>query len=131
MMEMEEELKPWGLERNTFLTVMHLSQLVGIFMPGLGFILPVVMWVCYKDRCEEIDRHGKVIVNWMISFLIYTLICVVLVLIVIGIFGLLVLVLLNVIFIVIGAVKASEGKLWPYPLSISFFQVWGPVKRTS
>jgi len=125
-MEVEEEFKPWGLEKNTFLMMMHLSQAVGIFMPGLGFILPVVMWVSNKDRCGEIDRHGKVIVNWMISFFIYTLVCAILVFVIIGIFGLLVLVLLDVIFIVIGAVKASEGKLWPYPMSIRFFQVRNP-----
>jgi uncharacterized Tic20 family protein len=41
----------------------------------------------------------------------------------IGFLGLVVFSILNLIFSIIGAVKASEGKFWKYPISIPFFKV--------
>ena len=32
------------------------------------------------------------------------------------------LVLVSIIFPIIGAIKASEGEVWPYPLSIPIFK---------
>ncbi|MFI2812160.1 MULTISPECIES: DUF4870 domain-containing protein [Microbulbifer] len=119
------EIRPWGMDKNTFLMLMHLSQLTGFFLPVAGFALPIIMWATNKDQSVEIDRHGKVILNWMISLIIYALICSILVFVVIGILGFFVLLLVEVIFVVIAAVKASEGELWQYPLSIKFFQVPG------
>ncbi|WP_334078458.1 DUF4870 domain-containing protein [Microbulbifer sp. M83] len=113
------------MDKNTFLMLMHLSQLTGFFLPVAGFALPIIMWATNKDQSVEIDRHGKVILNWMISLIIYALICSILVFVVIGILGFFVLLLVEVIFVVIAAVKASEGELWQYPLSIKFFQVPG------
>ncbi|WP_193432810.1 DUF4870 domain-containing protein [Microbulbifer mangrovi] len=118
-----EEFKPWGLEKNTYLMLMHLSQLAGFCVPGAGFVLPIVMWAVNKDHSEEIDKHGKVILNWMISALIYSVILFILVFVIVGIFGFFILLLLDIIFVLIGAVNASEGKLWKYPLSIQFFRV--------
>ncbi|AQQ68253.1 hypothetical protein Mag101_11835 [Microbulbifer agarilyticus] len=118
-----DEFKPWGLEKNTYLMLMHLSQLVGFCVPGAGLILPIIMWAVNKDNSPEIDRHGKVILNWMISALIYSVILIFLMIIVIGVFGFLILLLLDIIFVVVGAINASEGKLWKYPLSIQFFKV--------
>ena len=118
-----EEFKPWGLEKNTYLMLMHLSQLAGFFIPGAGFILPIVMWATNKDQCAEIDMHGKVILNWMISAIIYSVVLFILVFIIIGIFGFFVLLILDIVFVVVGAVHANEGKLWKYPLSIQFFKV--------
>ena len=103
--------------------LMHLSQLAGFCIPGAGLVLPIVMWAVNKDDSTEIDMHGKVILNWMISALIYSVILFILIFVIIGIFGFLILLLFDIIFVVIGAVNASEGKLWKYPLSIQFFRV--------
>ncbi|MDP5209012.1 DUF4870 domain-containing protein [Microbulbifer sp. 2205BS26-8] len=122
-----EEYKPWGLKRNTFLMLLHLSQLAWIIIPGAGFVLPVIMWATTKDHCSEVDRHGKVIFNWMLSLFLYSIACTILILIGIGLLGLLVLALLNIVFILIGAVRANDGIFWRYPLSIGFFHSGNPV----
>lgn len=118
-----EQFKPWGMEEKTFLMLMHLSQLAGVVVPGAGFALPIVMWATNKDQSQEVDRHGKVILNWMLSALIYSFICFVLIFIVIGIFAFFALMITNLIFAIMGAVKANEGILWRYPLCITFFSV--------
>ena len=118
-----EEFKPWGFEKNTYLMLMHLSQFAGICIPYAGFILPVLMWLAHREESPEIDRHGKVILNWMISTLIYSVILFILIFVLIGILGFIILILLEIVFVIIGAVNANNGVLWKYPLSIPFFKV--------
>lgn len=118
-----EEKMYWGLTARTYCTLIHVSQLASIVIPGLGLILPIVMWIAHKDQNEDIDKHGKVTANWLISLVIYSIICGILLLIFIGAFGLMILGILNLIFAIIAALKANGGELWHYPLSINFFKV--------
>jgi hypothetical protein len=55
----ESNLKPWGMELKTFCMLMHLSQLTNSVIPGLGIILPIVMWATNKESSSSIDEHGK------------------------------------------------------------------------
>ncbi|WP_238152171.1 DUF4870 domain-containing protein [Microbulbifer sp. A4B17] len=116
-----EDYRPWNMEKNTFLMLLHLSQLAWVIIPGAGFILPIIMWATTKDRLQEIDKHGKMIFNWMLSLFIYSIVFAILIVIGIGILGLIILAIINVIFIIIGAIRANEGLFWRYPLSIRFF----------
>ena len=120
-MSMQQE-EYWGMPLNSYCMLIHLSQLTSIIAPGLGFILPVFMWVTNKDKSEEIDLHGKVTINWIISFFIYSVVSVILSFVFIGIIGLFILAGLNFLFAIIAAVKANDGKLWVYPLSIKFLK---------
>ncbi len=112
----------WGMPINTYCMLIHLSQLTSIIIPGLGLILPIVMWTANKDQHEQIDRHGKVTVNWLISLFIYYVICGVLTVVLIGAVGLIILAILNFVFAIIAALKANKGELWIYPMSIKFLK---------
>lgn len=112
----------WGMPAKTYCMLLHLSQLTSIIAPGLGLLIPVLMWVVNKDKNEKIDKHGRVTINWILSLLIYSIICGILTLIFIGMLGFIVLALLNIIFAIIAAVKANDDELWPYPLSIKFLK---------
>ena len=116
------EKKPWGMEMKSFLTLLHLSQLAGLLIPYGGLVLPLVMWLTNKDEFPEVDRHGKVIVNWMISLTIYLFVSLILSLLVIGIPLLIILGLLALIFPIIGGIKAGNGEQWHYPLTIEFIK---------
>jgi len=115
--------KPWGIELKTFCMLMHLSMLAGYVIPGAGLILPIVMWATNKDDFHEVDRHGKNILNWLISFVIYAIISWMLIFVIVGIIMLPILMLCNLVFVIIGAVKANDEIVWKYPLSITFFTV--------
>ncbi len=82
MTEFEEHY--WGMPANTYCMAIHLSQLSSIFAPGLGLILPILMWIANKDKNDKIDIHGKITINWVISLSIYSVICWILTLIFIG-----------------------------------------------
>jgi len=110
----------FGLNENTYLLLMHLSQFAGFILVGLGFALPVIMWLTNKEN-PNVDRHGKNIVNFMISMFIYFCISGVLILLLIGIPLMIALAVMQFVFIIIATVKASNGEYWKYPLSIKFF----------
>ncbi len=114
------ERKPWGMEMQTFLVFLHLSQLGGLILPLAGLILPLVMWLTNREEFPEVDAHGKMVMNWIISLIIYTIVGSLLTLLFIGIPLLIILALLAVIYPIIGAVRASRGELWTYPLTIRF-----------
>ncbi|MCB4436478.1 DUF4870 domain-containing protein [Alteromonas sp. McT4-15] len=120
-MSMEEKMY-WGMTSRTYCTVIHLSQLTSFIIPGLGLILPIVLWIANKDQDEAINQHGRVTANWLLSLLVYSVICMVLAFILIGFIGFAILGLLNLIFAIVAAMKANNGELWPYPLSIQFFK---------
>ena len=63
----------------------HLSQLAGSIVVGLGWILPLVLWLTKKDSSEYIDANGKIVMNWIISCLIYGIVSGILCLIGIGV----------------------------------------------
>jgi hypothetical protein len=98
---------------------MHASQL--LTWTGVGIVAPLVMWIVGKNESKEANRHGLVILNWMLSSIVYAVVSVVLSFFVIGIPMLFVLGALHVIFPIIGTLQASSGKLWRYPFSINFF----------
>ena len=116
------EPKPWGMDEKTFCLLMHLAQLAGFVVPFAGLVLPIVMWATNREESAQVDAHGKVILNWILSLLIYSVVAAALVFLIIGGFLLLALMLVNVVFIVIGAVKANEGVVWAYPGSIRFLK---------
>lgn len=98
-------------------TLSILAHILGLFT---GFVGPLIILLASKDA--ETQKNSKIILNWQFSLLIYGVICTILVFILIGILGLIALGVLNTIFSIIGAVRASEGELWNYPLSIKFFK---------
>jgi len=112
----------WGMSEKTYCMLLHLSQFSSIVAPGLGLILPIIMWATNKDKSSAIDRHGKITINWIISLTIYFILCLILWVFIVGAIGFFVLILLNLIFAVIAAVKANDGELWVYPMSIKFLK---------
>lgn len=109
----------FGMAENTYLMLMHISQFASWLIPFVGVIIPIIMWTTNKDNNAEVDRHGKNILNFSISYAIYS---VALLIIIIGIPLLFVLFAIYAVAVIIAAVKASNGEFWKYPLSIQFIK---------
>lgn len=118
----DNDFRPWGMEINQFCMLMHLSQFAGYFIPLAGLVLPIIMWSTNKDQSELIDAHGKNIINWIISSLIYVAISMLLMIVFIGFFTLIAFLICALIFIILGAIKASDGIIYEYPLTIKFIK---------
>jgi uncharacterized Tic20 family protein len=97
----------------------HLSALAGFVIPGAGHILgPLIVWLVKRGESAEIDAHGKEALNFQISMLIYNVVAGILCLLLIGFALLAVLHVLNVVFVIIAALRASEGQMYRYPLTL-------------
>lgn len=105
-------------ETSTWAMVLHLSILAGMLIPVAGLVVPILIYTLKKDDLPGLKPHADVVFNWLISALIYGAISVVLMILLIGAFLLWLLGLACLIFSIIGAIKASEGEVWPYPLTI-------------
>jgi len=113
-----------GLELQTrqWAMFLHLSLLAGFIIPILGLVTPIVIWQLKKTELPDLDVHGKIVMNWLISLIFYAVISALLILVLIGIPLLFALGILCIIFPVIGGIKANNGEVWKYPLSIEFLK---------
>lgn len=95
-----------------------LTHILGLFT---GFLGPLILLLASEDALTK--KHAKVVLNWQFSLIIYSIISAILMIVLIGFIGFVVLGILNTVFSIIGAVRASEGKVWKYPMSIRFFKM--------
>ncbi len=119
------EQKQWGM-------FAHLSQLLSFVIPFGGVAAPIIIWQIKKDEFPALDAHGKMIVNWTISSIIYWVVSLILLVlsfvsiglsgIVVGLLGVIALAIMGVAFPIIGGIKANNGELWEYPLTIKFLK---------
>ena len=110
------EEKQWGM-------ACHLSALAGLFLPTIGHVLgPLVVWLLKKDSSPFVDAQGKESLNIQLSLSLYALLVAPSVLILIGFFLLGILAFLSLLFSIIGAIRASNGENYRYPMTIRFLK---------
>ena len=95
-----------------------LAWMVWWIMPVIGGVIgTLIIWQVKKDDDAFLDEHGKRAFNFQLSMLIYWAgLCVT----VIGILLVPVVAILSVVFTIIAAIRASNGRDYKYPLSIKF-----------
>lgn len=74
-----------------------------------GFLAPILIWQMRKTDMLALEAHGKVVVNWIISELIYATICFFFVFALIRIPPLVLLAILGVVFPILAASKQTMG----------------------
>lgn len=102
-------------ETNQWAMFIHFSILAGWIVPIGGLIVPILIWQMKKDELPGIVPHAHIVLNWIVTSLVYALICFILTFVLIGVLGFIALGIATIIFAVIGGIKANEGKVWEYP----------------
>jgi len=106
---------------NQLLVITHLSQLLTYVTGFGGLIAPLIIWATQKEQVDGMDAHGKSILNFQLSMLVYSLISIPLIFIVgLGILTLILIAILAFVMPIVNAIKASNGELPSYPLSLNF-----------
>ncbi|RMG66382.1 MAG: DUF4870 domain-containing protein [Bacteroidetes bacterium] len=111
----DQEVRNW-------LLITHLSALAGNVVPFGQIIGPLVCWQSKKEEYPEVVAHGKAALNFQLSMLLYIVLCIPLIFVVIGIPLLIAVAIYQLVGTIIGGVKASQGELYRYPLSIRFIR---------
>jgi hypothetical protein len=108
---------------NQLLVLTHLSQLLDLVTGMGGLIVPLIIWLTQKDKVIGMELHGKMILNFQISIMIYSIVSIPL----IFLFGLGIILLIGIaiialVFPILNAIKVSNGEMPNYPLSIEFIK---------
>jgi uncharacterized Tic20 family protein len=106
------EPAPTQDEKNLAL-IMHVLSLVGFSLIG-----PLIVWLVKKDESAFIDAQGRELLNFQLIFLIYFLVSFVLCLVLVGFFLVGGLALASLILTIIGLIRATEGKIYRFPVTI-------------
>jgi len=118
----------------------HLASFASLIFPFGNIIGPLIIWSLRKDRSDFVNAHGKESINFEITYTIvaFTLLTVTVYsavasgikndppAIIMSVIGYIFLMvgywLFSVIAVIVGAVKASKGEYYRYPLRIRFIR---------
>ncbi len=92
-----------------------LSHILALFA---GFLAPLVIYLLTDDEFAKENATNSL--NWQITVTIAGLISAVLTVVFIGLLFIPILILLDIVFVVLATVKASNGEAWDYPLTYDF-----------
>jgi uncharacterized Tic20 family protein len=92
-----------------------LSHLLGIFT---GFVGALIVWLIKKDESGFVGENAREALNFQITMVIAYFAAGVLSWILIGLVFFPLLFIANIIFCIMGAVAASKGAIYRYPLAI-------------
>ena len=108
-------------ENRQLIVLMHLSQLLDIVTGVGGLIVPLLIWAVKKEEIIDLDIHGKAIINFQLSMLLYSLLAFPL-LIFLGLGILMAVGFLCLLFPIINAIRTSSGQYPNYPWCIRFIK---------
>lgn len=97
----------------------HLSGFLAAYV-ALGFLGPLVVLLAVGNRSSYVRRHAVEALNFNLTWLIYIVVGVILAFLLIGIPILIALGVAYLVLVVLGAVAASDGRDFRYPLTIRF-----------
>jgi hypothetical protein len=143
--ESKEDIRPWNMDTNSFCMLLHLSQFASSVFPLAGIIMPIVMWQQFKKDSSVIHENGKQIMNFMLTtFLVGIVFTLGIVAVVMTLYtnastnqreaafsamGIVTILLFAagfsiayVVFIILAAIKAYNGQVGKYPLTIRFIR---------
>jgi uncharacterized Tic20 family protein len=108
----------------------HLSALVAIWLGGMAFLGPLLVWLIKKDEMRFVDDQGKEALNFQLNILLLKVATVIigvpLGVVTLGIgfvllFAILAgLVVLDIVLAIVAAVEVNGGGTYRYPLIIRF-----------
>ncbi len=94
----------------------HLTALLGVFI-HLALLVPLVLWLVRKQESAYVDDHGREMMNVFLTALVLVPVCVVTI---IGIPLAIAWAITTFIGFIRGAIAASRGEYFRYPMTIRF-----------
>ena len=101
---------------------LHLSLLCGYLLPLVGYAVPILLWQFKRVELPTIDEHGRNAMNFLLSQLVYLTAGGLLVFVGIGILIIPAVVICGIVFPVLIAMKAQQGEIAKYWLTIPFLK---------
>ena len=110
-------------ENRQLIVLMLLSQLLDLVTGVGGLIVPLLIWAVKKEEIIDLDIHGKAIINFQLSMLLYSLLAFqLLIFLGLGILIWMAVGFLCLLFPIINAIRTSSGQYPNYPWCIRFIK---------
>jgi uncharacterized Tic20 family protein len=113
-------------DEKTWALIAHFGGAVGVLVGGgfLGWVAPVVAMVAKGNQSPTVRAHAVAALNFQITWAIAMLLSIVLAIITCGVlfFVPIIVGLVPLIFGIIAGVKANEGQLYRYPMTVNIIK---------
>lgn len=106
----QQEERTWGM-------VAHLSALIGIII-GVSFVGPLIVMLVQGPKSRFVREQAVEALNFNITVLIAVIISGLLIFLIIGLILLPIVLIAWLVFTIIGAVTANDGRPYRYPINI-------------
>jgi uncharacterized Tic20 family protein len=84
----------------------------------LSFLVPLVIWLVFRERSRFLDDHGKEALNFQITLLVGYVVSLLLMVVIIGFLTIIAVAVCSIVFAILAAVAASRYEPYRYPLTI-------------
>jgi uncharacterized Tic20 family protein len=99
----------------------HLLALAGFAGIPFGNVLgPLIFWLFKRDEYPDVNEHGKESLNFQLSMTLYAILAGITIFVFIGIILLPLVLAVDLVLVIIAALKASKGEFYRYPITIRF-----------
>lgn len=106
---------------NSLVSVTHLTQLLHYVTGFGGFLVPLIIWLTSKNSVLGMDEHGRSIINFQLSMLLYIILSIPAILLLgLGILTLIGVGILGFVMPIVNAKKAANGESPSYFMTIKF-----------
>lgn len=66
-----DDLLEWAeIEDRGYITLLHLGAVSVVLQPVLGIIIPLAMWILKREKIKDVDKAGKKLINFQITWTI-------------------------------------------------------------
>ena len=86
----------------------------------LSFIVPLVIYLVFKDRDPFVRRHSSQALNFHLTLFIAYLVSAILIVVLVGLVLIPLLAIASLVLTIMAAVAANDGRDWVYPGAIQF-----------
>lgn len=108
---------------NQLIVLTHLSQLLTYVTGFGGLIVPLIIWFTQKDSVLGMNEHGKAIINFQLSVIVFSLISIPAILLLgLGILMLIFIGMVAFVMPIVNAINASNGRPINYFMTINFIK---------
>ncbi|HTE69661.1 MAG TPA: DUF4870 domain-containing protein [Actinomycetes bacterium] len=97
----------------------HLLSFVAAYI-ALGFLAPLTILLVFGPRSAYVREHAVESLNFNLTWLLYGIVAAFLAILLIGIPILIALGIAYVILVIIASIRANNGQLYRYPLTVRF-----------
>jgi len=110
----DQNEKQWGM-------AVHLAALATLIGIPLGNVIgPLIIYMIKKDEFEFVAHQGKEVLNFQITWTLILILSAILIIVGIGVLMLIGFGIAWLVLVIVGAVSASNGQYYKYPMTIRF-----------